>query len=282
VKPADLQLTTQVTGYGRFLFISLSHDRVDAALIAGLDALGQGMENMHEVKGHASEEALRRGRLQLLRAEPSLSGERDIPHPAVARAQALIRLEAASSEPLLVYEAGLRALIEPRGGVVETLTGVQRPRSYTSYAMTQYAYASALPPGPASRLSLAVVTPQNKTATWWAMDWMRRESLFLPRYDEEGTLIAKGHALAAEAGIPCITRRLYHAPEHYGRQDSYDFVGYFEFAEQDAPTFRTVMAALRDVTINPEWAYVREGPEWWGRRVKGAGALWESRAATSC
>jgi len=121
------------------------------------------------------------------------------------------------------------------------------------------------------------VTPQNKTAEWWAMHWMRRESFFLPRYDEQGTIIAKGHALAAEAGIPCINRRLYHAPDGYGQQGGYDFVGYFEFAEADAPIFRTVMAGLRDVAQNPEWAYVREGPEWWGRRVGCAAELWEKR-----
>jgi hypothetical protein len=34
------------------------------------------------------------------------------------------------------------------------------------------------------------------------------------------------------------------------------------------------MAGLRDRTQNPEWVYVREGPEWWGRRVGRAAALW--------
>ncbi len=53
-------------------------------------------------------------------------------------------------------------------------------------------------------------------------------------------------------------------------EGSYDFVGYFEFAEQDAQTFRDVMSGLRDVKQNPEWKYVREGPEWWGRRVQSA------------
>jgi hypothetical protein len=276
VKPADLHLTTQVTGHGCFLFISLPQARADAELATALDELGQGMENMHEVAGYPAEEVLQRGRLQLLRAEPDLSGERDISHPAIARANALIRLEAATPAPLLRYEHGLRASIESRGGSVETLSGVQRPRSYTSHAMTQYAYAAALPPGPASHLPIGVVTPQNKSAAWWAMPWMRRESFFLPRYDDAGNVIAKGHALAADAGIPCISRRLYHAPDSYGRQDGYDFVGYFEFAEQDMPIFRAVMAALRDVTQNPEWAYVREGPEWWGRRVRSAAELWHT------
>jgi UDP:flavonoid glycosyltransferase YjiC (YdhE family) len=122
----------------------------------------------------------------------------------MSTASVLIRLEAVTAEPLLVYEKGLQVLIERRGGSVETLAGVQRPRSYTSYAMTQYAYAPALPPGPGARCPLGVVTPQNKTAAWWAMDWMHRESFFLPRYDAQERLVAKGHALAAAAGIPYV------------------------------------------------------------------------------
>jgi hypothetical protein len=116
---------------------------------------------------------------------------------------------------------------------------------------------------------------QNQTADWWAMPWMRRESFFLPRYDDRGHIVAPGHALVAEAGIPCINRRLYHAPDGYGQQGGYDFVGYFEFADADTPIFRAVMAGLRDVSRNPEWAYVREGPEWWGRRVSRAAELWD-------
>ena len=275
MQPADLHMTTQIVGYCRFLFVSLAQSRADAGLTAGIDDLGTNMENMHDAEGSPSEADFRRGRFQLLRAEPGFSQGRDLPHAALLTANVLIRLEAAAPEPLLIYEQGLRHLIEPCGGAVETLAGVQRPRSYTSYAMTQFAYTPALPPGSGKRLPLGVVTPQNKTADWWTMHWMRRESFFLPRYDDRGDVVAPGHALVAEAGIPCINRRLYHAPEGYGQQVGYDFVGYFEFADADAPVFRTVMAGLRDVARNPEWAYVREGPEWWGRRVGRAAELWE-------
>lgn len=272
--PADLHLTTQITGYQTFLFLSMPLEKVDTVLTAALDQLGVGLENMHTVDGHPSTEALQRGRLQYLRAETTLSQAREVPHEAVLRAQGLIRLEAATQAPLLSYTAELTALLAPRGGTVEVLTGVQRPRSYTSHAMTQFAYAPALPPLPAAQAPFGVVTPQKKIAAWWAMDWMHRESFFLPRYDKEERMIAPGHALAAADGIPCITRRLVHAAEGYGRADSYDFLGYFEFAAADATTFRAVMAALRDTTRNPEWKYVREGPEWWGRRVACAADIW--------
>jgi hypothetical protein len=50
-------------------------------------------------------------------------------------------------------------------------------------------------------------------------------------------------------------------------EDAYDFLTYFECADADVPTFHAVCAALRDVSRNPEWKFVREGPTWHGRRV---------------
>ncbi len=279
MQSADLNLTTTVTGHQRFLFVKLPAGDADAGLADAIGRLGEGMENMHYADGPPSVAAFRRGRFQILRAEPGLSREQDLSHPAVMDADGLIRLEAEDAEPLLKYEEGLRALLNPAGGSVETLSGVQRPRSYTSHAMTQYAYARAQQPGPGSAHPLGVVTPMNKNIEWWGMDWMHRESFFLPRYDAKENMVAKGHALAADAGIACITRRLVHAPEGYGHSASsgegnYDFVGYFEFAEADASTFSAVMAALRDTEQNPEWAYVSEGPEWWGRRAGEPAGLW--------
>ena len=285
MQAADLNLTTTITGYQRFLFLNLptGDDAFlnlptgdDAGLAQAVDRLGEGMENMHYVGGPASAEAFTKGRFQILRAEPAMSMERDLHHPGISEADGLVRLEAETEAPLLKYEEGLRALLEPKGGSVETLCGVQRPRSYTSHAMTQYAYARAQQPGPGDVHPLGVVTPMNKNAKWWGMDWMHRESFFLPRYDAKENMVVKGHALVADAGIACITRRLVHAPEGYGKEGSYDFVGYFEFAEADASTFSAVMAALRDTEQNPEWSYISEGPEWWGRRVGEASGLWHT------
>lgn len=274
MQAVDLNLTTTVTGHQRFLFLKLPLASDDGALAEEMDRLGAGMENMHIAEGPASAEAFRQGRFQILRAERTQSSEQNLLHPAVMDADGLIRLEAEDGEPLQVYENGLRKLLADAGGSVESLCGVQRPRSYTSHAMTQYAYARAQQPGPGSAHPIGVVTPMNKDARWWSMDWMHRESFFLPRYDGKENMAVKGHALAADAGISCITRRLVHAPDGYGKEGSYDFVGYFEFAEADAETFRAVMAALRDVEQNPEWAYVSEGPEWWGRRVATPSELW--------
>jgi hypothetical protein len=47
----------------------------------------------------------------------------------------------------------------------------------------------------------------------------------------------------------------------------YDFLNYFECADDRVPMFHEVCAALRDVARNPEWQFMREGPTWRGRRV---------------
>jgi hypothetical protein len=272
--PAALNLTTEILGYTSFCFVRLDASCADETLVRALAALCAALENMHEVDGPPGEDARRRGRYQLLRAIPELGLARDIDDPGIARADALVRLECAAPQPLDTFAGALRALIEARGGSIYERSGVAKPRSYTSHAMAQYAYAHALAPASGRRHALGVVTPQNKTREWWSMDWMRRESFFLPRYDAGGRIVAKGHALASAAGVPCINRRLVHHPRGYGLGEGYDFIGYFEFAEADAPVFRQVMAALRDTAQNPEWDYVREGPEWWGRRVGTPGVLW--------
>ena len=265
--PATLNLTTEIIGYASFCFVRLDPARVDRDLLRELDGIGSAHENMHCIDGNPNEDARKRGRYQLLRALPELSSDRDIADAAISQANALIRLESSAREPLKAYVERLRGLIEPRDGTVAIRDGIAKPRSYTSYAMAQFAYAPAQAPANGARHEFGVVTPQRKTGEWWAMDWMRRESFFLPRYDAAGKVVVKGHALASAAGVPCINRRLVHHPHGYGLNDGYDFIGYFEFAAGDAPVFREVMAGLRDRSQNPEWVYVREGPEWWGRRV---------------
>jgi len=269
MQPADLNMTTTVTGHQLFLFVTLG-DGGDGELAEAIDVLGEEMENVDGVDGGPSEEAFAKGRFQLLRAEYGFTTQQQIVHPAVSESDGLIRLECATLEPIKGYETGLRTLIDATGGSVETLAGVMRPRSYTSHAMTEFAYAHAMSPGPGEKFPLAAVTPMNKTDAWWQMDFLHRESFFLPRYDENEEMVVKGHALASAMGVPGINRRLVHSPDGYGVEGNYDFVGYFEFAEKDAPVFREVMAGLRDKVQNPEWKYVLEGPEWWGHRVRSA------------
>jgi len=270
MQPSNLNLSTDPIGHQRYLFLRIPGELDGSDLSARIDGPAFGMQNLHDLVGSPSEDALQKGCYQLLRAEPERSSPRDIPHPALLEANLLIRLESSNSEPLDRYETELRLGLEPLGIAIDRLVGVQRARSYTSHAMTQFAYAPAQGPGSGERYPLGVVTPMNKSPQWWDLDWMHREGFFLPRYDRNENMIAKGHALSAAAGISCITRRLMHAPDGYGQESTYDFVGYFEFDDEHAPVFEEVMKDLRDVEQNPEWKYVREGPEWWGRRIRQA------------
>src|SRR5262249_18218415 len=93
MQPADLNLTTQVTGHGRFLFVHLPQGAADTEFAVALDRLGASMENIYDVEGQPSADALRRGCFQFLRAEPALSSARDLPHPSMIAAHFLVYLE---------------------------------------------------------------------------------------------------------------------------------------------------------------------------------------------
>jgi hypothetical protein len=80
--------------------------------------------------------------------------------------------------------------------------------------------------------------PLSKTEAWWEMDWMRRHIYFLPRYDEMGRRIADGHALAAEEGIAYLMRRTYRQSVEPAPLGVYDFVNYFECADEDVSHLR--------------------------------------------
>ena len=79
---------------------------------------------------------------------------------------------------------------------------------------------------------------------------------------------AARHAIQVSASYrPRLVEFEYHNPDGYQRSGEYDFVTYFECTDNHLAAFDRVCAALRDERQNPEWHYVREGPEWRGYRV---------------
>jgi hypothetical protein len=145
--------------------------------------------------------------------------------------------------------------------------GVVRPMNYTSTTMFNFAYAHRVLQQPGTVMPHAFLVPMSKTAEWWNKDWMERHTYFLPRYDDSGRMLNEGHAFAAAAGIAGLMRRTYKHEAEPAPDATYEFVSYFECADEDVATFHEVCAALRDVAKNPEWKFVREGPTWHGRRV---------------
>jgi hypothetical protein len=155
------------------------------------------------------------------------------------------------------------------------LGGVVRPLSFTGGAMFNFAYAHRVMQQPGSVMPNAFLVPMSKSEAWWVKGWMERHTYFLPRYDDAGRMVHEGHALAAAAGVPCLLRRTYKSAREPAPAGEYDFLTYFECADEDVRTFHDVHAALRDVSRNPEWRFVREGPMWHGRRVATWAELFE-------
>src|SRR6266568_2697531 len=181
-------------------------------------------------------------------------------------AEAIVHVAATAPEPVAEFRAGLARLLGP-DLTPRVLAGVVRPLGYTGLAMFNFSYGERVLQQPAAVMPNAFLVPVSKTAGWWRKDWMERHTYFLPRYDDAGTMQNQGHALAAAAGIPCLLRRMYKSPAEPAPDGDFDFVSYFECADADVPVFHDVCDALRDVTRNPEWAFVREGPTWHGRRT---------------
>jgi hypothetical protein len=149
---------------------------------------------------------------------------------------------------------------------VTALEGAARVPQYTSAAMYAYAYKDAQTRGSGRVQKNAIVIPIRKSQEWWDKQALDRQTFFYPHADAMGSRV-NGHALAAEAGIQTIYRKLYYNPDGYGREDEWDFVTYFECADEHLATFDRICRSLRDVRQNPEWRYVTEGPEWRGKRV---------------
>src|SRR5262245_58143787 len=192
----------------------------------------------------------------------------DIADDGLSQAAAVVHVASNGEETVAAFCAAIERCLS---GVarVHRLTGFVAPTRYTGGAMHDFAYARQRAQQAGEDMPNAFLLPMRKLPEWWAKDWMERHTYFLPRY-EDGRLVSQGHPLAAAAGIPSLMRRT----SRCGDSSDYDFLTYFECADADAGTFDAVCAALRDVSRNPEWRFVREGPTWRGRRMPSWSALW--------
>jgi hypothetical protein len=104
--------------------------------------------------------------------------------------------------------------------------------------------------------TLAVVIPIRKSPDWWNLTQDERQKFFHRQADREG------HIATGARYADGIFRRLYHG-RYLDPAPPYDFLTYFEFAEQDTLRFRTLLSELRDLEKNPEWHYVEQEYEIW-------------------
>jgi hypothetical protein len=253
-------LATEVLRHGAYLCLSAPTEARRQLAAAAVPALAERLGLRNEFEPGAGHPPHAVAFIRRVGATPGAIADGEL-----ERADAIVHVASSAAATVAEFVAEATRLLAP---VVKprVLQGVVRPKDYTSAAMNQFAYAHAVPQQPGAAAPNAFLLPMSKTKEWWAKDWMERHTYFLPRY-EHGRMVSEGHALASAAGVPCLMRRTYKAETSPAPAGAYDFVTYFECADADVPTFHAVCAALRDVARNPEWAFVREGPSWQGRRV---------------
>jgi len=260
--PDNSVLAGEILRHGAYVCVRLA-DGADARAVAGvaIPALVEKLGLENEFAPGAGPPAQSIAFLRRRGATPGAITDDDI-----LQADAVVHVAAPTAQPVTDFCTEAARLLGPVARL-RLLGGVVRPKTYTGSAMNNFAYAHQVVQQPGARMPNAFLLPMGKTPGWWSKDWMERHTYFLPRYDDDGRMKSEGHALAAAAGIPCLLRRTYKSTREPAPEGAYDFVTYFECADADVPTFHQVCAALRDVTRNPEWKYVREGPTWHGRRV---------------
>jgi hypothetical protein len=247
--------------YGAYICLSVPAASRAAAAGADVPALAErlGLRNEHGSAGGDPPQSI-----AYLRRVSAVPGQ--ITDEGLLGAEAIVHVAAPAPEPITEFRAGLARLLGP-AVTPRVLAGVVRPLGYTGQAMFNFSYGERVLQQPAAVMPNAFLVPMSKTPGWWRKDWMERHTYFLPRYDDAGRMQNEGHTLAAAAGISCLRRRTYKSPAEPAADGDFDFVSYFECADADVPVFRGVCDALRDVTRNPEWTFVREGPTWHGRRT---------------
>jgi hypothetical protein len=188
------------------------------------------------------------------------------PNPPFQRARHMVQVQSKYRPRLQEVEEELRRRIGDSAEVI-TLEGAVRNPRYSSPEMVHYSNKGAAPRRSGRLSRNAIVVPIRKSSAWWQKSTLERHTFFYPHIDHASAAPVRGHALAAEKGIPCLFRRVYHNPDGYERKDEFDFVTYFECDDESLPVFDQVLNSLRDFHQNPEWRYVEEGPIWRGRRV---------------
>ena len=195
----------------------------------------------------------------------------DVADDGLACAEIVVHVAASDEELVRRYESSLRGSLTS-GTSVRTLTGQWLPMEFTGRAMHNFSYAHRVLQQPGDVAPNCVLLPMSKTPEWWAKSWMERNTYLLPRYDDRGEMVAEGHVLAAADGVDHLLRRTYRQRSGAAARGQYDFLTYFECTDDAVSHLHATIDALRDTSRNPEWAFVREGPLWQGRRHPSAEA----------
>jgi chlorite dismutase len=131
-------------------------------------------------------------------------------------------------------------------------------------ATTHVVYTDSVTRGELGEISaaesgpVAVLIPIRKNAEWWTLAREQRQA-----YVMEGA--PNGHVAIGRRYAARIYRRLYQA--RYLPGSEWDFLTYFEFPTEEIQAFTELVAELRDLDRNPEWAFVDRETEIWMTRL---------------
>ncbi len=255
--------------YTRFLFvIARTDDDAHGARLRTAGAnIARGFFNDFDIDDSRETQVQAHETIQFMIREPETRPLADhVPGPYVNQARNAVQITSKYRPRLQEIDDEFRRRMGDTAEIV-TLEGATRNPRYSSAEMVNYSNRGA-PARRSGRLARnVIIIPIRKTGEWWQKTALERHSYFYPHVDHASASPVRGHAQAAEKGIPTLFRRVYHNPDGYERENEFDFVTYFECDDEALPVFDQVMTSLRDFHQNPEWRYVQEGTIWRGRRV---------------
>lgn len=171
----------------------------------------------------------------------------------LAQSSSVVRIE--TSVPPSFDESS-----SPSGSPVIQFHGVRQTLHYTSDAQSKELNARAIKEVEPSEHTMAVLIPIAKSDEWWKLAQDQRQAYFQKTDKHEG------HTAIGLKYVDRVFRKLYHS-RYLNAALSYDFLTYFEFKDIYEKDFRTLLAELRDVSRNPEWAYVNLEYEIWMTKI---------------
>ena len=172
----------------------------------------------------------------------------------LAQNSSVVRIET-SVPPSLSEES-----LSPSGSSVIQFHGVRQNLHYTSDAQRQELDRRSIPELEPSDHTTAVLIPIGKSEEWWKLAQDQRQAYF------QKTDTHEGHTAIGLKYVDRVFRKLYHS-RYLNAALGYDFLTYFEFKDVYEKDFKTLLAELRDIRGNPEWAFVDREFEIWMTKI---------------
>ena len=135
----------------------------------------------------------------------------------------------------------------PPAGAAWVLRGVTSHERYVTRPEKEQLVAKSPALG-RPEADCAVLIPIRKNAPWWALTQDERRAIFEVR---------SHHTQIGLEYLPAIARRLHHCRD-LAEPEPFDFLTWFEFAQQDTAEFDRLLERLR---TSEEWKYVEREVE---------------------